>query len=320
MLVALTLLVLVEAGLHLAGTAPAYDVGRFGVWRFTDNLRAEPLRGPRDGHAFVVSTNAGGLRTQVPTARTPGRCRIALLGDSTVFGWGVDDGATVADAAEAALAPAAEVLNAGQPGYTTVMAATLFSEAVAAYQPDVTVLFVPMHDTNFALVSDLEARRGAADLPAWLRVTLNRHSRIYALLRRALTPDGDAPFVVPVHTASGDTPTDRSRVPRVSDVERTTVLGDMRAAAAAWGGSVHLGYLPFAQDVQPGPHPRVLDGWMLENAGPPGVADLRSSAVGQTDFVLSDDEGHLSANGNRVTGEALAAWLRIRAGACLGAL
>lgn len=319
MLVALSLLVLVEAGLHLAGTAPAYDVGRFGVWRFTANLSSAPLRGPRDGHAFVVSTNAEGLRTRVSPPRAPGRCRIALLGDSTVFGWGVDDGDTVADAAQAAL-PGTEVLNAGQPGYTSVMAATLFSDAIAAYQPDVTVLFVPMHDTNHALVSDLEARRGGANPAAQLRVTLNRHSRIYALLRRALIPDGDAPFVVPVHDAAGVTLPDRSRVPRVSDEERTVVLADMRSRAATWGGTVHLGYLPFAQDVQPGPHPRLLDAWMLANAGPSGVADLRSAAVGQVGFVLADDEGHLSASGNRTTGVALASWLRTTAGACVDAL
>ena len=59
---------------------------------------------------------------------------MALLGDSTVFGWGVDDGQTVADGLAAAL-PGVEVLNAGQPGYSTVQAARLL-EVVAAWRPE----------------------------------------------------------------------------------------------------------------------------------------------------------------------------------------
>lgn len=320
LLVGLTLLVLLEAGLHLAGTAPAYDVTRLGAWRFTANAKGEAIRGPRDGHSFVVSSNADGLRTTLPRDRVPETCRVALLGDSTVFGWGVDDGQTVADAAQATLGSRAELLNAGQPGYTTVMAAALFNEVVAAYKPDVTVLFVPMHDTNLAWVSDLESQRGGTSFAASVRIGLARHSRIYALLRRMITPDTDAPFVVPVRSATGEPVGDSPRVPRVNDAERAEVLAAMRTTAASWGGAVHVGYLPFARDVKRDAPPRVLDDWMLQNAGPAGIVDLRAVGYQQVDFVLADDEGHLSAKGNQLTGEALASRLRQIAGSCAAAL
>jgi lysophospholipase L1-like esterase len=66
--------------------------------------------------------------------------------------------------------------------------------------------------------------------------------------------------------------------------------------------------------------PRVLDGWMLQNAGPAGIVDLRAVGYQQVDFVLADDEGHLSAKGNQLTGEALASRLRQIAGSCAAAL
>jgi lysophospholipase L1-like esterase len=314
-------LVLVEAALHLAGTAPAYEVGRLGEWRFRANLNDQAFQGPRDGHAFRVSSNAEGLRTALPQARAEGRCRLALLGDSTVFGWGVHDGETVADAAQEALPPGAEVLNAGQPGYTSVMAAALFDQVVAAYQPDLTVLFVPMHDTNLVPVSDLESLRGGADAAAAARVLLARHSRIYALLRLALSPAAGDAFVVPVHAPDGtETSAAASQVPRVSDSERTHVLAEMRERAATWRGEVRVGYLPFLQDSERPSPPRPLDAWMTANAGPSAMVDLRASALGQVDLVLADDAGHLSASGNRTAGAALAAAILARPPPCLSAL
>ncbi len=322
MLLGASCLAAVEAALHLAGTAPAYDVGRFGEWRFTANLRGHTFQGPRDGHAFVVTSNDDGLRTSLPRPRTAGRCRIALLGDSTVFGWGVNDDETLATAADAALPETAEVLNAGQPGYTTVMAATLFTDVVAAYQPDVTVLFVPMHDTNLVPVSDLESLRGGADWSASLRVSLSHHSRVYALLRRALIPGAEDLFVVEQHSSTGQATEHHGsdRVPRVNDDERTQVLADMRALAAGWGGEVRIGYVPFLQDAERQSPARPLDGWMADQAGPTGIVDLRGSAFGQADLVLADDPGHLSASGNRTAGLALARSVLANPGRCAAAL
>ena len=53
------------------------------------------------------------------------------------------------------------VLNLGQPGYSTAMVGDLFQDTVVAYEPDLTIVFIPMHDYNKSLVSDLEFLQGA---------------------------------------------------------------------------------------------------------------------------------------------------------------
>ena len=295
-----------EVGLGLSGVGTAYNVDDIGSWRFVANLRDSESRGPRDQHSFRVTTNGDGLRTSLAVARSPGTRRVAIMGDSTVFGWGVDDGGSVADGATAALPPSIEVLNAGQPGYSSTMAAWLFDEVVAAYQPDVTVLFVPMHDTNLVLVSDREAMEGGGGGPAaGLRVFLARNSHIYALLRGWIFDGTDRPWLMP-DQASGE-----PRVPRVSDAERTKALAGMAARAAGWAGTVWVGYLPFKPDIEgPGgerPTAAWANTWSAEHHAP--VADLRGCCVGQAGLVLADQPGHLTREGNAAAGRALAALL-----------
>ncbi len=176
-------LLTVELALRIAGVRPAYRVEDLGQWRVSSNMHARSTKGPRDEHAFILSTNADGLRTEVPRAKATTRTRVALMGDSTVFGWGVDDGGTVADGVQAVLGADYEVLNAGQPGYSTTMMAWLYGEVVNAYQPDLTIVFIPMHDTNLVLVSDREVLKGGATTIAKVRVTLAQESRIYQALR-----------------------------------------------------------------------------------------------------------------------------------------
>jgi lysophospholipase L1-like esterase len=309
LLAALGALSLVEGGLRLAGVSPAYEIGGTGNWRMAAGLSAAPLHGARDGHAFAVTTNADGLRTQLGRARTPGVTRVALMGDSTVFGWGVDDGGTVADGAQAALDAAGarvEVLNAGQPGYSTTQAAWLFEEVVAAYRPDRVVLFVPMHDYNGVLVSDRERLLGGATLAARARIRLASTSRIYQVLRRAVWPRTDEVALRP-KDATGE-----PRVPRVSDAERGLALDALRATLATWGGTLSVGFLPFHGDIEGTRTDRVGLDWATAYGEAHGVpiVDVRACCVGDAAArVLADDPGHLSAEGNRKVGAAVAAAL-----------
>lgn len=300
---AAALLLTVELGLRIAGVRPAYRVEDLGQWRVTGGLSAHAVRGPRDGHSFTMSTNADGLRTTLPTARTPGRARIALMGDSTVFGWGVDDGGTVAEGAQAGLGDGYEVLNAGQPGYSTTMQAWLFDEVLQAYTPDLTIAFIPMHDTNLVLVSDREVLQGGATWTARARVTLAQQSSLYQAVRGLIFDYTDKAWLLPDEAA------DEPRVPRVSDAERTQALDDMRATAARWGGRVAIGYLPFKADFE---HDQVADRptqrWAEAYAAEHGVAlvDVRACCLGRTGMVLEDDPGHLTRDGNLAAGAAIA--------------
>lgn len=306
--VAILLLGLVELGLRVAGVTPAYQRDAIGQWRLAPNLEGAESRGPRDGHSFFVSTNDEGLRTALPRARSSAR-RVALLGDSVVFGWGVDDGETLADGAQRRLGRGWEVMNAGQPGYSTVMAAWLYAEVVAAWQPDVVVIFIPQHDANQVLVSDLEYLTGGRSPLAALRVWLARESRLYEVVRRAVDPQATEPWLMP------DAEATEPRVPRASDAERAIALATVRERLAAHGGRLAVGFLPSTADFgsRDGPAPdRPGYAWARRWSGEQGVpfADLRAccpAADGR--YVLPDDPGHYSPAGNAAVGAALADWL-----------
>jgi hypothetical protein len=84
---------------------------------------------------------------EVPTARTPGRTRIVMLGDSITFGYGVRDGETFSAVLEEA-DPRLEVVNLGVQGYGTDQELLKLEREGLAYAPDVVVL-------NVCLANDL---------------------------------------------------------------------------------------------------------------------------------------------------------------------
>ena len=233
------------------------------------------------------------------------------MGDSTVFGWGVEDGESIGAYAEAALrergAANVEVLNAGQPGYSTGMAAWLFEEAVASYRPDWTIVFISMHDFNRTLISDVERVHGPQSLSAAWRSFLARDVALYEGLRKIIYPLTDKAQIMP------NEETGEMRVPRVSDIERTQSLGRMQAMADAWGGKVTIGFLPFFADLMEGPNGRSIDrpgmnhgmAWAADQGRP--IFDIRACCgPGADALTFPFDHGHLNAAGNQVAGEALA--------------
>jgi len=292
-----------ELALRARGQPAAFQIHDLGRWRMTPNLQDHPIRGNREAHAFRLSTNREGLRTALPPARTAGTSRVALLGDSVVFGWGVDDGQTLADGMTAAL-PGVEVLNAAQPGFSTTQAAWFHQEVVADYRPDRVVLALSMHDHKLVLVSDLEQLRGGGDAAASMRVALARRSRLYAWLRPRLFAHATRPQLLPRES------TTEPRVPRVSDVEAALVLDTLRWSLDANGACLTLAVLPAQPDLDrpPGgePLPRVglerSRAW-AERSGVT-MLDIRSCCTG-ADLVLPYDADHYSAAGNAAVGVAL---------------
>jgi hypothetical protein len=94
-----------------------------------------------------------------PARKPPGRFRILVLGDSHLFGWGVAQDESFAQVLERrldALAPGRfEVLNAGVPGYNTVMEARWLDLHVAELEPD--LLLVHYVDNDMDLPNFLSA-------------------------------------------------------------------------------------------------------------------------------------------------------------------
>ncbi len=97
-----------------------------------------------------VSINEDGLRDRAyPLERGPAR-RIAVLGDSLTFGWGVPQDRTFEALLEARLAAErpTEVLNFGVGNYNTEQSVRAFLARGARYRPDAVVLFYFINDAE----------------------------------------------------------------------------------------------------------------------------------------------------------------------------
>lgn len=110
------------------------------------NVPGKQVRFRRLDFDTKVTINADGFRgPEVPLARTPGRFRIVLLGDSYAFGHGVNDGETSADHL-ARLLPATDVVNLGVTGYSTDQELLLLRERGLAWRPDLVILYLCAND------------------------------------------------------------------------------------------------------------------------------------------------------------------------------
>lgn len=94
----------------------------------------------------AVRTNADGFRGPAhPRERAPGTLRIVGIGDSVLFGWGVEYEQCFAALLEQLLeddhpGTAVEVVNTGVPGYNTVMEVETLKNKGLAYRPDLVLL------------------------------------------------------------------------------------------------------------------------------------------------------------------------------------
>jgi lysophospholipase L1-like esterase len=144
----------------VVNTGLQYDLE---MWKYAVGLK-RIAADPAVGHEHVpgsaarlmrsdVNINSGGLRNREVTLEKPaGTARIMMLGDSIVFGWGVDQDKTMSVDLEKDLSAGgfglAEVINTGVGNYNTAMEVAYFLKSGAAYHPDTVVLNYFINDAE----------------------------------------------------------------------------------------------------------------------------------------------------------------------------
>lgn len=144
---------------------------------------------------YAISINSLGFRgPELSLVKPTSVRRIAILGESAVFGYMVSDGQEAARLVEGRLAEngrKVEIVNAGVPGYNLFQTTRRFRECVAPLSPDFVVLYLGWNDLPY-IVSDMPRderfqRRPIA--PAWQR-SMSRSTLygfvVYRLLARPL--------------------------------------------------------------------------------------------------------------------------------------
>ena len=157
-----------------------------------------------------LRTNAQGLRGSRDYAleKPAGTFRIAGLGDSVMFGWGVGEGEPYLQIVERELAARgrpADALSFAVPGYNTSLEVASFEHRALPFSPDLVVLHFIGNDfglPHFLRRPDASPSRGAAP-SRWL---------LWELLRARFQPPSPDDQVDPDligHDTSGEAPGER---------------------------------------------------------------------------------------------------------------
>ena len=174
-----------------------------------------------------VQTNSYGMRnSEIPIEKSPDSIRIALLGDSFAFGWGVDVDKIFAHILEERLNSFAsgkrkiEVLNFGVPGYSTFQEVADFFEKGLQFKPDIVLVYFIDNDFDLPFFirsiesNDLVHRWSrdnpvAAEKKTQMEKTLNPNRSLKDLADRAKTEGYSVYFAINPRPAWQD---DRARL------------------------------------------------------------------------------------------------------------
>ena len=291
-----------ELGLRAAGWPQ--PEGRFAhnepFWVVDANLEKDRKPHKETGGGFTVSTDDNGLRAPIHAVdKRPDTWRIMTLGCSTTFGWGVDDADSYPARLEGLIRdsghPDTEVINGGQPGYTSFQGLWLWNDTLKYYDPDVVLIGYLVQDARKAAPYSDRSQAILQQDRRFLKDNLLHRLRIYLGLRSLV---GGIQIEV---KESGDQATKVYRVPPEDYVANLRQLVTQVKAA---GGQPVLFSYPLEREGYMAQHRRILDAAADEL----GVLYFdpqakMEQASREAELYFPRDKGHANAAGSALIAE-----------------
>jgi lysophospholipase L1-like esterase len=244
--------------------------------------------------------NSLSLRGPALGPKLPGERRLMTLGDSSVFGFGVEEDAVFGAVASARLSMTS--VNGGTPGYTSVQALQTLQDVGAQVQPDIVVVATLWSDL-FQTDAPIE-RAGGQQNP----------SALYRLSTRVLAPWLPAPAVGWLEGEQGAPALGREA--RVGLDRYRQTLDELVSTSRRLGATPVILILPAPADLDTEALPPTISAYRdeLRSVGErhglmviDGPAVFHDSGATNADFY---DQVHPSASGHQKLGEALARALK----------
>lgn len=285
-----------EAALRVAGL-PKKDTSKEFThsqiyWVQPANQHLEGLSHKETGGTFRVSTDANGLRAPLhPQEKPEGAFRVMTLGCSTTFGWGVNDEETYPYQLEQMLAAdghKVEVINGGQPGYSSFQGLWLWNKTLATYRPDLVIFGYIVQDSRSVAYSD-SSQAVLTSNQDFLKEHLLYQLHLYTVLKE---------LVAAYKIEAKDKPADGG-VYRVSREEYVENIRAFKANADAVGAKFMLFGYPLEREGYTGAHRRILHaaGASLDVPVYDPQPEFEEYTARET-LYFPQDRGHANAAGN----------------------
>ena len=298
-----------ELGLRAAGW-PKPD-GAFAhnepFWVMDKDLDNKSISHNEEDSSFSVTTDKHGLRVPVPAQdKRPGLYRIMTLGCSTTFGWGVNDDETypavLQDLIDKQGLESTEVINAGQPGYSSFQGVWFWERVLKHFEPDVVLIGYVVQDARKAAYTDLSQAILQKD-HRFLKDHVLYNSRSYVGLRSLLGS-------IQVKAKERESQ-DEGGVYRVPPAEYSANLRTLIELVQEEDASPVLFGYPLEREGYTQGHRRIMQvaSEMIEVPYLNLQPDMETASR-TAELYFPRDRGHANAAGNRKIAHWVFNWLR----------
>ncbi len=247
---------------------------------------------------FRVTTDGNGLRP--PWHESKEGTRVLAMGCSTTYGWGVGDSETFPYRLQEHLRSSgktAQVINGGQPGYTSFQGLWLWDELLEREEADVVLLGFVVQDARRAAYTDLsqallqnESLSLKSVLYSWTTYRFMQHmlGHWQVEAKECQQDETECPF----------------RIPPEDYLDNLRTLVD--SVRASGGTPVLFGY-PLEVEGYTELHRAILRG-LAEAEDIPHV-DPSEVTRNRAEYYFANDRGHANAAGNDAVAQTVAQFL-----------